>query len=155
VALALSLSIPGTHVRTPVILSDSQFIADASAHKVETGGSVLLGRDGQGLSSRPFAEATRAKIDDDARLLREAEQAAVAVIGSHRLQLAQIVDLLLEHETADGSEVYRIVGKPAPDHRPEQLSIGLHAKAATGQGGPGPIRRSEPRPRRASEEMTS
>jgi cell division protease FtsH len=98
------------------------------------GGSVFLGGGGgTGLSSRPFAEATQAVIDSEvARLLREAEQAAVELIRSHRSELEQLVGLLLEHETLDGSAVYRIVGKPVPEHRPEEMAIGPHAKAAAG-----------------------
>jgi cell division protease FtsH len=94
------------------------------------GGSVFLGAGGgQGLSSRPFAEATQARIDSDvAELLRAAEQSAVDVVRAHRQELEQLVDLLLEHETIDGAEVYRIVGKPMPAaQRPEQLAIAPHA----------------------------
>jgi cell division protease FtsH len=109
------------------------------------GGSVFLGGAGQGLSSRPFAEATQARIDDDvARLLRDAEQTAVELIRAHQPELGQLVDLLVEHETVDGSAVYRIIGKPVPGHRPEQLTIAPHARAAAGpvsqngSSGPGP-----------------
>jgi len=95
------------------------------------GGSVFLGGGGQGLSSRPFAEATQAAIDSEvSRLLREAEQTAVDLIGSHRPELEQLVALLLEQETVDGSAVYRIVGKPVPERRPEELAIAPRAKAA-------------------------
>jgi len=96
------------------------------------GGSVFLGGGGPpGLSSRPFAEATQAKIDSEvARLLCEAEQAAVELLRSHRPELMQLVDLLLEHETVDGSAVYRIIGKPVPEHSPEEMAIAPHAKAA-------------------------
>jgi cell division protease FtsH len=98
------------------------------------GGSVFLGGADQGLSSRPFAEATQARIDDDvARLLREAEQTAVELIRAHQTELGQLVDLLVEHETVDGSAVYRLIGKPAPSHRqPEQLTIAPHARTAAG-----------------------
>src|SRR6266702_262606 len=74
------------------------------------GGSVFLGGGGgQGLSSRPFAEATQAIIDGEvARLVREAEQAAVSLIRAHREELGKIVNLLLEKETVDGEDVYRI-----------------------------------------------
>ena len=92
------------------------------------GGSVFLGGGGPGLSSRPFAEATQATIDSEvSRLLREAEQTAVELIRSHRAELEQLVNLLLEHETVDGEEVYRIVGKPVPEHRPEEMAIAPHA----------------------------
>jgi cell division protease FtsH len=104
------------------------------------GGSVFLGGGGPGFSSRPFAEATQATIDSEvARLLREAEQAAVELIESHRPELEQLVDLLLEHETVDGSAVYRIVGKPVPEHKPEEMAIGPHARSAR-DGSSGPIR---------------
>jgi cell division protease FtsH len=98
------------------------------------GGSVFLGG-GQGLSSRPFAEATQATIDHEvSRLLREAEETAVSLIRSHHDELMQLVDLLLEHETVDGSEVYRIVGKPMPERRPEQMTIAPHAASVDGAG---------------------
>ena len=111
------------------------------------GGSVFLGGGGgQGLSSRPFAEATQALVDTEvARLVREAEQAAVELIGSHRPELEQLVDLLVEQETVDGSAVYRIVGKPVPGHRPAELAIAPHTKAAAaavppdGSSGPVPV----------------
>jgi cell division protease FtsH len=91
------------------------------------GGSVFLGDGGPGLSSRPFAEATQAAIDGEvARLLREAEQSAVALLCAHRAELGQLVELLLEQETVDGEAVYRIVGKPVPGHRPKELAIAPH-----------------------------
>jgi cell division protease FtsH len=95
------------------------------------GGSVFLGGGGSAMSSRPFAEATQAKVDSEvSRLLREAEETAVGLIRSHRPELEQLVDLLLEQETVDGSAVYRIVGKPVPEHRPDEMAIAPHAKAA-------------------------
>jgi cell division protease FtsH len=95
------------------------------------GGSVFLGGGGSGLSSRPFAEDTQAKIDAEvSRLLREAEQSAVTTIRSHHYELSQLVSLLLETETVDGSEVYRIVGKPVPERRPDELTISPHAATA-------------------------
>jgi cell division protease FtsH len=91
------------------------------------GGSVFLGGGGPGLSSRPFAEATQARIDAEvARLLREAEQHAVSVIRAHRAELDELVQLLLENETVDGKEVYRIVGRPVPVGHTEELTIVPH-----------------------------
>ena len=96
------------------------------------GGSVFLGGGGSGLSSRPFAEETQAKIDAEvARLLREAEESAVATIRAHHYELGQLVSLLLETETVDGAEVYRIVGRPVPERRPDELTIVPHAATAT------------------------
>jgi cell division protease FtsH len=102
------------------------------------GGSVFLGGGGAGMSSRPFAEATQAAIDSEvARLLREAEQNAVSLIRTHHNELMELVNLLLEHETVDGSEVYRIVGRPMPERRPEELTLVPHAASADGAGSPG------------------
>jgi cell division protease FtsH len=93
------------------------------------GGSVFLGGGGNGLSSRPFAESTQAIIDAEvARLLREAEHTAVELIRAHKPMLDELVDLLLDHETVDGSEVYRIARRPVPEHRSsDQVSIAPRA----------------------------
>jgi len=99
------------------------------------GGSVFLGGGGPGLSSRPFAEATQAKIDAEvARLLREAEESAVSIVRTHRSELDQLVALLLDEETVEGAEVYRIVGRPTPARRSEELTVAPHA--ATSVAGP-------------------
>ncbi|HUY46248.1 MAG TPA: ATP-dependent zinc metalloprotease FtsH [Streptosporangiaceae bacterium] len=89
------------------------------------GGSVFLGGGGPGLSSRPYAEATQAVVDAEvARLLREAEEYAVSLIREHRDELRRLADLLVEKETVDGEEVYRLFGVPVPEHRPEGQAIG-------------------------------
>jgi cell division protease FtsH len=76
------------------------------------GGSVFLGG-GAPMSSRPFAEATQAEIDAEvSRLLRQAEERAVALLKDHRSVLDSLVSELLEVETVDGSEVYRLAGRP-------------------------------------------
>ncbi len=108
------------------------------------GGSVFLGGGGSGLSSRPFAESTQATIDSEvARLLREAEESAVELIRTHRAELDQIVSLLMEHETVDGADVYRIVGRPVPEGRtgetmsPHNVPAPAHgATAAAADGHP-------------------
>jgi len=77
------------------------------------GGSVFLGSGGPGMSSRPFAEATQAEIDKEvAKLLRDAEKRAVDLLTAHRSVLDALTDLLLEDETVDGSQVYRLAGVP-------------------------------------------
>jgi cell division protease FtsH len=77
------------------------------------GGSVFLGGGGAGMSSRPFAEATQAAIDGEvSKLLRQAEDRAVNLLTSHRGELDSLVTLLLERETVDGSDVYRLAGRP-------------------------------------------
>jgi len=77
------------------------------------GGSVFLGGGGPGMSSRPFAEATQAEIDREvAMLLREAEKRAVELLTEHRSVLDALTNLLLEDETVDGAQVYRLAGLP-------------------------------------------
>jgi len=79
------------------------------------GGSVFLGGGGPGMSSRPYAEATQAAIDGEvSKLLRQAEDRAVKLLQEHRPELDSLVALLLERETVDGSDVYRLAGRP--DH---------------------------------------
>ena len=105
------------------------------------GGSVFLGGGGPGMSSRPFAEATQAEIDKEvASLLRQAEARAVAVLKDHRAQLDALVGLLLEEETVDGSDVYRLAGQPdrsaAMPQVPAATTVAPHAAAAADAGGP-------------------
>jgi cell division protease FtsH len=96
------------------------------------GGSVFLGSSGPAMSSRPFAEATQAAVDAEvSRLLREAEDQAISLISSHRAELGQLVDLLLEKETVDGQAVYRLVGKPVPERQPDGQAIAPRRAAAT------------------------
>jgi cell division protease FtsH len=77
------------------------------------GGSAFLGSNGQQFASRPFAEATQAEIDAEvSRMLRQAEERAVKLLKEHRAQLDQLAALLEKEETVDGSEVYRIAGRP-------------------------------------------
>jgi len=96
------------------------------------GGSVFLGGGGQGMSSRPFAEATQAEIDSEvARLLREAEERAVNLLRAHQADLRSVVDLLLEHETVDGDAVYRVLGMEPPEHRPQPADLAPLQPVAT------------------------
>jgi cell division protease FtsH len=76
------------------------------------GGSVFLGGGGPGMSSRPYAEATQAAIDGEvSKLLRQAEERAVNLLTTHRSELESLVTLLLERETVNGSDVYRLTGQ--------------------------------------------
>jgi cell division protease FtsH len=97
------------------------------------GGSMFLGDGGggPGLSSRPYAESTQAVIDQEVgRLLREAEQRAVTLIRTHQGDLDRLADLLVDRETVDGNEVYRILGLPVPEHQPEGQQIAPGRAAA-------------------------
>ena len=80
-----------------------------------SGGSAFLGAGGSEFSSRPFSDETQATIDAEvARLLREAEQRAVAILRQHRDVLDNLVDLLIAEETVDGSQVYALAGRHEP-----------------------------------------
>jgi len=98
------------------------------------GGSVFLGAGGP-MSSRPYAEATQAAIDGEvSKLLRQAEERAVNLLKTHRSELDSLVTLLLERETVDGSDVYRLAGRP--DRSVSLLQppvvVSPHAAAASG-----------------------
>ncbi|MHB1486752.1 MAG: ATP-dependent zinc metalloprotease FtsH [Acidimicrobiales bacterium] len=67
-------------------------------------------------AGRPYAEETQRSIDQEvARLLREAENRATQLLGEHRETLDRVIDLLLERETIDGSDLAAIVGMPERD----------------------------------------
>jgi cell division protease FtsH len=102
------------------------------------GGSVFLGG-GAPVSSRPFAEATQAEIDEEvSRLLREAEERAVNLLKEHRSVLDSLVSALLEMETVDGSEVYRLAGRPDRSSiiPPVPPTIAVTPRAAAVSAGP-------------------
>jgi cell division protease FtsH len=101
------------------------------------GGSVFLGGGGPGLSSRPYAEATQAVIDSEvARLLRQAEVRAVDLLKTHRADLDALVDLLLEKETVDGSDVYRLAGRPDKSRSLSAPPVSVAPHAVEGLAGP-------------------
>jgi cell division protease FtsH len=96
------------------------------------GGSAFLGSGGPAMSSRPFAEATQAAIDDEvSRLLREAEEQATDLIRTHRSDLGKLTELLLDKETVDGAAIYRLVGKPVPERRADGQEIAPRRAAAS------------------------
>jgi cell division protease FtsH len=80
-----------------------------------SGGSSFLGEGGSAFTSRPFAEATQAAIDAEvARMLRQAEERAIAVLKEHRDVLDELVQYLVDKETVDGAEVYALAHRPVP-----------------------------------------
>jgi cell division protease FtsH len=80
------------------------------------GGSVFLGGGGPGLSSRPFAEETQAKIDNAVQdMLTKAEKRAVQMLSDNQDKLRRLASLLVANETINGSEVYAIAGVPEPE----------------------------------------
>src|SRR5699024_6689362 len=65
-------------------------------------GSPNFVGDGQ-LSSRPYAEATQRRIDEEvAGVLREAEKRASDLLRRYRGALDRLADRLVEEETIDG-----------------------------------------------------
>ncbi len=113
------------------------------------GGSVFLGGGGPGMSSRPFAEATQAEIDREvSRLLREAEERAVELLKAHRAELDALVGELLERETVDGSDVYRLAGQPdrssAVPPVPPTITVAPRAVAAASGAGTRPLAADSP-----------
>jgi cell division protease FtsH len=113
------------------------------------GGSVFLGGGGPGMSSRPFAEATQAEIDREvSRLLREAEERAVETLKIHRHELDALVAELLERETVDGSDVYRLAGRPDRSSTAPQVpatTVAPRAVAAS-DAGTRPLAAGRPEP---------
>jgi len=105
------------------------------------GGSMFLGGGGSGFSSRPFAEQTQAAIDSEVSdLLRQAEQRAVSLLTDHRSELLQVVDLLLEKETIDGAEIYRIAGVAEPT----AVGLGIGTTLAPDRPGGPALRHGRP-----------
>jgi cell division protease FtsH len=106
-------------------------------------------------AGRPYAEETQRAIDTEvARLLREAEVRATDVLRAHLDTLGRVVELLLERETVDGSDLAAIAGMPkrlaghnrviapqlvamVPAHPEPSVEAGIGASAAaTEPGGP-------------------
>jgi cell division protease FtsH len=75
----------------------------------------------QEVRSRAYAEGTQEVIDQEvSRLLKEADARATSLLESHREPLHRLVELLIERESIDGAEVYRILGRPVPGERHEE-----------------------------------
>jgi cell division protease FtsH len=71
-------------------------------------GAVFLGDDL--MHSRDYSDETARVIDEEVeRILREQEDRCRSTLTEHRLGLDLVARALLEHETIDGSEVYRLV----------------------------------------------
>ena len=73
-------------------------------------------------AGRPYAEETQRSIDREvAKLLREAESRATTLLRTNLDMLRRVVDLLLERETIDGSDLAAIVGVPVRHAEPEMV----------------------------------
>jgi cell division protease FtsH len=91
-------------------------------------------------AGRPYAEETQRSIDREvATLLREAETRATSLLRTNLDTLGRVVDLLLERETIDGSDLAAIVGRPERSAEPGTVwAPGAVAVLPAGpeQGGP-------------------
>ena len=100
-------------------------------------------------AGRPYAEETQRSIDREvAKLLREAESRATTLLRTNLGTLGRVVDLLLERETIDGSDLAAIVGVPER-HAEPAVVWAPHAVAMTPsrrRAGPGPGAQREDTP---------
>ena len=93
-----------------------------------SGSPMYLGT--EEVRSRPYAEATQRVIDEEvAKLLREAEDRAMGLLRAHRDALDRLIELLLERETIDGTDVDVILGR-VPGQR-EPIGAGDHRATAS------------------------
>jgi len=93
-----------------------------------SGSPMYLG--GEEVRSRPYAEATQRVIDEEvAKLLRQAEQRATAMLTEHRDALDRLTELLLERETIDGTDLDELLGR-VPGHR---QPVGATGHSAAGE----------------------
>jgi cell division protease FtsH len=100
-----------------------------------SGSPMYLG--GEQIRSRPYAEATQRVIDTEvASLLRQAEQRALDTLRDHRQALDRLAELLLERETIDGTDVYRILGQVPGHAEPVPLAPLAGALLPAGASGP-------------------
>jgi cell division protease FtsH len=80
-----------------------------------SGSPMYLGD--QEVQRRAYAEATQRVIDEEVtRLMNEAQDRATSLLSQNRVALDQLTDHLLESESIDGEDVYRIAGRPIPGH---------------------------------------
>jgi cell division protease FtsH len=82
-----------------------------------SGSPMYLG--GEEVRSRAYAEATQRVVDEEvAKLLREAEDRATAILTQHRDALDRLTELLLERETIDGTDVDEVLGRVPGQRQP-------------------------------------
>jgi cell division protease FtsH len=71
-------------------------------------------------AGRPYAEETQRSIDQEvAGLLRDAEVRATKLLRENRETLSRVIELLLDRETIDGSELAALTGVPKRTAEPE------------------------------------
>jgi cell division protease FtsH len=98
---------------------------------------VFLGRDFAQRAS--YSEETAQKIDSEIRrLVREGHEKAREILTGNRAVLARISSELLERESLDGNEIYRIITELTgqrlrPVERPRKPSAGAKPDAPAGE----------------------
>jgi cell division protease FtsH len=86
-----------------------------------TGTPHFLGEEPDEMQRRPYSEATQRTVDSEvARLLREAQDRAMAMLRGHDTQLRRLAELLEQQETIDGDVVIQVLA----DHPPAQARAG-------------------------------
>ena len=84
-----------------------------------SGSPMYLGT--EEVRSRPYADETQKVIDEEvSKLLREAEQRALDLLGNHRPALDRLVADLLEHESVDGAAVQAAIDGTEPPTGPAE-----------------------------------
>ncbi|MFF4346132.1 ATP-dependent zinc metalloprotease FtsH [Streptomyces sp. NPDC001530] len=83
---------------------------------------------------RPYSEQTQRIVDKEtARLVRQAEERALALLRDHRKALDTLADLLTARETVDGSVVLDVLQQQQQQQRPDG-----HHPTAAGKPTPSP-----------------
>jgi cell division protease FtsH len=83
---------------------------------------------GENTGPRAYAEETQRVIDQEvSRLLRQAQQQATDLLTTNRAALDQLIDLLQEKETIDGSEIDAIINDQRQDLASASAASGLPA----------------------------
>ncbi|HET9731501.1 MAG TPA: ATP-dependent zinc metalloprotease FtsH [Acidimicrobiales bacterium] len=81
-------------------------------------------------AGRPYAEETQRSIDQEvAKLLREAENTATALLRHHIDTLDRVIALLIERETIDGTDLAGVAASPC--HTPPEPVLALQAVATS------------------------
>ena len=98
----------------------------------EQGGSVP-----PALRGKPYAEETQRALDEEvARLLREAEDGARALLRENRDALEALVARLEEDELVDGDVVYELVGRERPGTEVTSRQDDVEGRGTAGNDGP-------------------
>jgi cell division protease FtsH len=96
-------------------------------------GAVFLGDDL--MHSRDYSDETARVIDEESeRILREQEERCRQVLTEHRNGLDLVARALLEHETIDGNEVYRLVALGREGRTAVEEFGAWHATDGRGEG---------------------